>query len=225
MPQDRPKPALFNGSFLQNGPLGGPALILAHGAGAPMDSPFMEIMAGLLGQLGICAYRFEFSYMAGRREGATKRPPPNMDVLIEEYARAMETVCRYPLFIGGKSMGGRVATKVAAEPGLMPIPAGVVCLGYPFHPPGKPEKLRIAHLNELRCDALVVQGERDQFGNRSEVEGYLLGERIRLVWIPDGNHGLEPRKRSGHSFEDNCRRAADAIATFIRRTLESQDVK
>ena len=92
---------------------------------------------------------------------------------------------------------------------------GLICLGYPFHPPGKPERLRTAHLEEITCPALICQGERDPFGTKDEVAGYALSPAIGLEWLPDGNHDLAPRKASGHTKDGNWRAAAEAISGFV----------
>jgi predicted alpha/beta-hydrolase family hydrolase len=99
------------------------------------------------------------------------------------------------LVIGGKSMGGRIASMVADEAGVR----GLVCLGYPFHPPGRPEKLRTKHLENLATPALIVQGTRDQFGTKEDVAGYSLSESIRVAWIEDGDHSYKPRASSGRT--------------------------
>jgi hypothetical protein len=177
----------------------GPAratLLLAHGAGAPMTSPWLEGMASLLAARGIAVARFELAYMAARRRGARK-PPPRAEKLVDEY-RAVIAVLEQervqgPLLIGGKSMGGRVASLLADELYREHRIAGLVCLGYPFHPPGKPEQLRTAHLEGLVCPALIVQGERDPFGTRADVAGYALSSSIRLAWIAGGDHDLAPK--------------------------------
>ena len=109
-------------------------------------------------------------------------------------------------------MGGRIASMVADDLGVR----GLVCLGYPFHPPGRPEKLRTAHLEGLQTPTLIVQGERDSFGKPDEVRMYPLSKTIRVVWVPDGDHSLKPRKRSGHTEEENLETAADAIAGFVK---------
>jgi predicted alpha/beta-hydrolase family hydrolase len=118
------------------------------------------------------------------------------------------------LFIGGKSMGGRVATLIADDLFREHRIAGCVCLGYPFHPPKKPDDLRTAHLQRLTCPTLIVQGERDPFGTESEVEHYGLSSTITLHWATDGDHDLAPRKSSGATHESNLEAAADAIARF-----------
>ena len=93
--------------------------------------------------------------------------------------------------------------------------AGLVCLGYPFHPPGRPEKTRTEHLADLRTPALILQGERDRFGTPGDVAGYELSASITVEWLPDGDHDLAPRKRSGRTLEQNWNDAVEAIAGFV----------
>ena len=194
-------------------PAAGPhaTLLLAHGAGAPMDSDFMTAMSDALVAHGIAVARFEFPYMARRRTEGGKRPPDRQPVLLAAFA---ETLQRMPgrCFIGGKSMGGRMASLLAAEGADV---AGVVCFGYPFHPPGKLEKTRTAHLPGLPVPMLVCQGTRDPFGTREQVEGYALGPQVSLHWLPDGDHDLKPRKASGLTHVDNIAAAARAAAAFM----------
>jgi len=196
-------------------------ILLAHGAGAPMDSPFMEEFARRLARVGVSVVRFEFPYMQERRTLGRKRPPDRQPVLLECWR---EAVSRYahaqPLFIGGKSMGGRMATVLASEE--LPV-KGVVALGYPFHPPGKPDRLRTDHLAQMRSPALVVQGERDPFGRRDEVSHYMLPPFLQVCWIPQGDHDLQPPKRSGLPYEENLALAATAVKEFIEKCL-GQDV-
>jgi predicted alpha/beta-hydrolase family hydrolase len=201
-------------------------LILAHGAGAPMTSPFMDAMAALLAQRDIRVTRFEFAYMAARREGARK-PPPKAERLAAEYRAVVEAVsqklgAKQRLFIGGKSMGGRVASLIADELYGERIISGCVCLGYPFHPPKKPDNLRTAHLKGLACPTLIVQGERDPFGPRNEVEGYKLSRSITYHWATDGDHDLAPRKSSGATHDGNLEAAVDAIAAFCRNNVRKR---
>jgi hypothetical protein len=189
--------------------------LCAHGAGAAMDSPFLEIFAGLLADRGIATLRFEFAYMAARRQGGSRKPPPKAERLMDEYRAAVASVpTGPPLLIGGKSMGGRVGSLVAGELHGDGHIAGLVCLGYPFHPPKKPDQLRTAHLAELACPTLIVQGERDPFGSRSEVEAMTLSPAIRFHWAGDGDHDLGPRGGSGFTRKGNLAAAADAVAMF-----------
>jgi predicted alpha/beta-hydrolase family hydrolase len=189
-------------------------LILAHGAGAPMDSEFMNEMAQHLAAEGVSVMRFEFPYMAQRRTGGGKRPPNQQAQLLdcwrETYARLRPHVAGR-LAIGGKSMGGRMASLIAEELHT----DALVCLGYPFHPAGKPEKTRVAHLTDLKTPALIVQGERDALGSREEVEGYELSAAIRLHWIPTANHDLKPLKSAGVSHAQCLQACARSIAEFL----------
>ncbi len=200
----------------------GPAkalLLLAHGAGAGMDSAFLDAMSDLLGARKISCLRFEFAYMAARRADGKRRPPPRVDRLADEFKQAVRLAERrnrsaLPLLIGGKSMGGRVASLITDELFAAGRIAGLVCLSYPFHPPRKPEKLRTAHLETLSCPTLIVQGTRDPLGNSTDVAGYTLAPSIQVAWIEDGDHDLIPRKRSGRSADDAWSEAADSIANF-----------
>jgi len=194
--------------------------VCAHGAGAGMETPFLTAIAGLLAERGVTTYRFEFGYMAARRQGARK-PPPRAERLTDEYRAVVAALpAGVPLIIGGKSMGGRVASLVADELYREQRIVGLACLGYPFHPPKKPEQLRTAHLTVLRCPALIAQGERDPFGARAEVASYGLSPAIQVHWAGDGDHDLAPRGGSGFTRKGNLARAADAIAKFAKRALE-----
>ena len=201
--------------FLITGPPGAAVRFLcAHGAGAGMETPFLKAVAELLAERGVATYRFEFAYMAARRQGARK-PPPKAERLMNEYRAAVAAVpAGVPLIIGGKSMGGRVASMVADELYSAGRIAGLACLGYPFHPPKKPQQLRTAHLTALACPALIVQGER---GGRTEVEAYGLSPAIRFHWAADGDHDLGPRGASGFTRKGNLAAAADAIVEFATR--------
>ena len=189
-------------------------LILAHGAGAPMDSPFMQQMSERLVSRGVAVWRFEFAYMAERRINGRKRPPNPQPQLLEQWRAVYQSVRQQTagrLAVGGKSMGGRMASLLADE---LAVDA-LVCLGYPFHAAGKPEKPRVAHLADLRTQALIVQGERDALGGRDRVAGYLLSPAIRLHWLEAADHDLKPLKRSGFTHEDHLDTAADAVAAFL----------
>ena len=194
-------------------------LLLAHGAGAGMETGFLNQMTDLISARGIRVLRFEFGYMASRRTTGKKKPSPKAETLAGEYRAAVAAAHAVGvagrLAIGGKSMGGRVASLVADELSAAGQVAALVCLGYPFHPPGMPEKTRTAHLVALACPALIVQGERDPFGSSAEVAGYTLSAKIELAWIGDGDHDLGPRGSSGFTRKGNLATAADAVATFL----------
>ncbi len=202
--------------FLFDGPEGaGVTVLLAHGAGAAMDSPALTAVARALAGRGLRVARFEFGYMAGRRSDR-RRPPPRAETLIPEYRAAVEALAAPGrLVIGGKSMGGRVASMLADELHAAGLIAGLVCLGYPFHPPGRPEQLRTGHLAGLRTPALICQGTRDPFGSREEVAGYALSDRIEILWLEDGDHDLRPRKAvSGFTAADHLATVAARVAAW-----------
>lgn len=195
-------------------------VLLAHGAGAPMDSPFMQAMAHGLAKHGWRVVRFEFPYMARRRTSGQKAAPDRLPRLQEAFCEqvALEASGK-PLIIGGKSMGGRVASTIADAQAARGV-IGCLCLGYPFHPPGKPQNLRTEHLAELQTPTLIVQGERDSFGRREEVEGYALAPTIALHWMLAGDHSFKPTRSSGFSEAEHWATAAAAADGFIRRLLQ-----
>ena len=166
--------------------------------------------------------RFEFAYMASRRTDAGRRPPPRADKVMPEFVAAVDDLgpTNGPLFIGGKSMGGRVASMVADSLFDAGRIAGLVCLGYPFHPPGNLDQLRTKHLVGLKTPALICQGTRDEFGTREEVTRYDLSPAIELVWLEDGDHDLKPRKAiSGFSAADHLTTMAASVAAWTKRIV------
>jgi predicted alpha/beta-hydrolase family hydrolase len=184
-------------AFLFDGPENADlVLALTHGAGAAMDSPFMA------------------SFAEGLRRADGKRRPPNPPAALRACWLAAIEALGGPgrLVIGGKSMGGRIASLLADEAGVR----GLVCLGYPFHPAGRPDKTRTEHLAALATPTLIVQGSRDALGDRDEVAGYTLSPAIRLVWLEDGDHGFKPRKTSGRSERQNWDEGIAAVADFMR---------
>ena len=190
-------------------------LALAHGAGAPMDSPFMEAFAGGIAAAGVPVVRFEFPYMQRKRTVGRGGPPDASAVLRAAWAEVIaaldaEGISRRSLLIGGKSMGGRIASMVADDEGVL----GLVCLGYPFHPAGRPAVQRVQHLAMLATPALFVQGTRDALGSADDVKGYTLSRAIRFHWIADGDHNLKPRKLSGVSEAEAWAEAIAAVAAF-----------
>ena len=183
--------------------------IFAHGAGAPMRTPWMTRIARGLAEGGIRVVRFEFPYMAAKKKAPDREP-----VLLESWRDAIREQGDRVIFIGGKSMGGRIATMVADEMKVR----GVVVFGYPFHPPGNPEKLRTKHLETLVTPALILQGARDTFGAEEEVKRYKLSRSIRVEFIEDGDHSLKPRAASGVTEADNIARAVATATKFIKTT-------
>ena len=209
---------------LIDGPVDAPAaVLLAHGAGAPMDSPFMAVIAMGLADKGWRVVRFEFPYMARMREIGRRQGPDRMPVLQEAFRQQvrLETTAKpdRPLFIGGKSMGGRVASLLIDELADSDGVRGCLCLGYPFHPPGKPLTLRTEHLASLQTPTLILQGERDTFGKREEVESYALSPRVQVEWIPSGDHSFKPTKSSGLSEAQNWATAIERCDGVLRELL------
>lgn len=198
-------------------------IILAHGAGAPMDSPFMEMLSEALAGQGIESVRFEFPFMVKRREDGKKRPPDRQPVLLDAFeeqvslARA-ELGSGVPLLVGGKSMGGRMATLLAAL-GCEGVD-GVVCYGYPFHPPGKLGRWRTEHLEQVRLPLLVVQGTRDPFGKPDELKavGQIPGLN-RLCWLNGGNHDFQPLARQPERQSDLVTQAALLTRQFVEDSV------
>lgn len=200
-------------------------LILAHGAGAPMDSAFMNTVAQGVAKNGIRVWRFEFPYMCERRETGKKRPPNTQKVLLESWSEAFCEVSERlksqgdqsyeAIFIGGKSMGGRMASLLADKI----IPKGLVCLGYPFYALGKPEKPRTEHLVEILTPTLILQGTRDPMGNKQRVSEYLLSTKIDIRWMEDGDHDFKPRVKSGLTHPQNMQLANQYMTDFIVSSL------
>ena len=189
-------------------------LVLAHSAGAPMDSPFMNTIADTIAGDDVRVVRFEFPYMAARRTGGKSGAPDREPILLDSWRSVIARLGDPArLVIGGKSMGGRIASMVADEAGV----AGLVCLGYPFHPPGNPTRTRVKHLENLRTPALIVQGTRDSFGLPAEVATYKLSKQIRIVWIESGDHSLKPLARSGRTEAQNLSDAIAEVNRFIQR--------
>ncbi len=201
-------------AFLFDGPEDAPLTVaLAHGAGAGMDHPFMESIAEGLAAAGFRVARFEFPYMAARRADGRKRPPDREPVLRATVTAAVAALGPERTALAGKSMGGRIASLMADELGVRAL----VCLGYPFHAPGKPERVRAGHLAAIRTPTLILQGTRDPFGTREEVAGYRLAPRVRVHFLEDGEHSFKPRKASGRTEAGNIAAAVAEAAAFLQR--------
>lgn len=196
-------------------------VVLAHGAGAPMDTPFMDTIAAGLAAQDIRVVRFEFPYMAKRRMDGKRRGPDRMPRLLDSWRSTLATLAPAdtPTFVGGKSMGGRAAATLATDRVEAERIAGVICLGYPFHPAGKPERTRLEPLQAAILPTLIVQGERDRLGAQAEVLSYELPRRVKIDWIPDGDHSFVPRKSSGHTEPENLGRAVISVTAFVERML------
>lgn len=192
--------------------------VFAHGAGAGMDHEFMQSVAKGLAFKGIRVIRFNFPYMIKRAEDGKRRPPDRAPKLLEAYQEVIEQIDAQQLVIGGKSMGGRMASHLSEHEKV----AGVACLGFPFHPPGKPDKYKGEHLAELSKACLILQGERDTFGKREEFPAFNLSDSVSVEFIPDGDHSFKPRKSSGHTEQQNIALAVEKLAKFIKGAIDEK---
>ena len=198
-------------------------LILAHGAGAPADSTFMEELSAALEREGIGTIRFEFPYMQKRRQDGKKRPPDREPVLLEYFSGVIDRVraelgSTSLILVGGKSMGGRMASILASRRDDID---GVICFGYPFHPPGKLDRWRTAHFRDLNCPMLVLQGTRDPFGKPDELEDHQQElEAIDLRWLEGGNHDFQTLKSQPQTQSELIAQAARETRIFVDERLE-----
>ncbi|EPJ49623.1 MAG: hypothetical protein OFPI_23770 [Osedax symbiont Rs2] len=196
-------------------------LVLAHGAGMAMDHCYLQQISEQLVNCGLMVVRFEFPYMAQRRGTGKRRLPDKMPVLEQCFLDVIEEVqqrypelfsgSKNPLFLAGKSMGGRGATLIADQVAA----SAVFVYGYPFHSIKKPEVLRIEHLQQLRCEIHIFQGERDKLGNKAEVLTYPLSENVQLHWLIDGDHDLHPRVRSGFTQLQHLQSVINTVGRIV----------
>jgi predicted alpha/beta-hydrolase family hydrolase len=198
-------------------------LILAHGAGAPQTHPFMVEASRSLAARGLAVVTFNFTYMDEHRRVPDRAPVLErtwLDVI--SYVAGRDELPQ-PCVIGGKSMGGRIASHVATTArrdagDLRLVPDGLVLLGYPLHPPGRPEQRRDAHLSQLVCPALFVQGTRDAFGTPQELEPVLamLGDRATLHAVEQGDHSFAVPKAAGRARRDVLGEVWDVVAAWVK---------
>ncbi|SQD78490.1 alpha/beta family hydrolase [Moritella yayanosii] len=209
--------------LIYNGPVDGPLFVFAHGAGAPASADFMETIAKGLALQGIRVARFNFPYMQQRVDNGTRRPPERAPKLIAQYQQLIASIDQ-PMVIGGKSMGGRMASLVASDPTTDELSVnskikGIACLGFPFHPANKPETLRTAHFSLIKQAIFIAQGERDKLGTKEEVASYGLPDNIDWLWLEDGDHDLKPRVKSGFTHRAHLQKTIDNMAAFIKQVL------
>jgi len=203
-------------------------IIFAHGAGADMNHEFMEQMACLFNKANINVLRFNFPYMNKRIELGKRYPPDRMPKLVDCYKSTINHFMmndhnekKLPLFIGGKSMGSRVAATIACDGDVSKLIQGVFCLGYPFHPAKKPEKLRLEPLQKTQSPILIIQGERDTLGSQVEVAEYDISSLCQTVFLVDGDHSLKPRVKSGFTHQQHMQSAAHSIDQFIQEKVNN----
>lgn len=195
-------------------------LLFAHGAGAGHHSPFMRQFVTSLAGRGLQVLCVDFPYMQQIQETGKRRPPPPIDQTLAQFSEwyaLLGALSAMPMWVGGKSMGGRVATLLASEQAC----PGVVVAGYPFHPPKAPNKLRLDHWSAIDCPLLILQGERDPFGTHEEVAGYSLPANAQLAWLKDGDHDFKPRRFSGLTQTVLIDEATQIAASFVR--AQTQD--
>lgn len=209
--------------LIYNGPVDGPLFIFAHGAGAPASADFMETIAKGLALQGIRVARFNFPYMQQRVDNGTRRPPERAPKLIAQYQQLIASIDQ-PMVIGGKSMGGRMASLVASDPTTDELSVnskikGIACLGFPFHPANKPETLRTEHFPLIKQAVFIAQGERDKLGTKEEVASYGLPDNIDWLWLEDGDHDLKPRVKSGFTHQAHLQKTIIRMAEFIKKAL------
>lgn len=199
-----------------------PVLLYAHGAGSGGESEFNTAMRHALLGHNIQVVRFHFCYMQTLLREQKRRPPPKLDVLIDEFCAAYATLREHtaaPLFMGGKSMGARVASHAALLPCISRTLKGMVAFGFPFHAPRKPAGQRIVHLPALSAPACIIQGTRDAFGNPHDVASYTLNSATQVQWLDTACHDFKPLKRSGRTQQACIDIAAEHAHTFITRYL------
>ncbi len=197
-------------------------IIFAHGAGADMHHDFMTQITTLLNQANINVLRFNFPYMDRRAETGKRYPPDRMPKLLDCYRDVITDLhdnkkanAKLPLFIGGKSMGSRVAATLAGQDDISMLITGVFCLGYPFHPAKKLEKLRLEPLQLTQKPVLIVQGERDSLGSQLEIVDFELSHLCQYRFLADGDHSLKPRVKSGFTHQQHIKSAVQAMTAFI----------
>ncbi|MFT5706443.1 MAG: putative alpha/beta-hydrolase family hydrolase [Oceanospirillaceae bacterium] len=208
--------------LLIEGGAGSGVVILAHGAGIPMDHPFMQQVSEQLNSIGLQVVRFEFPYMAKRRSTGKKSLPDKLPVLIASFKEVISKVKNeikaqsnsktVPIYLAGKSLGGRIATIIACTEPL----AGVFVYGYPFHPINKPDRLRVEHLQDINANIYIYQGERDKLGSIDEVGTYALSHNVTVEWLTDGDHDLKPRVRSGFTQQQHMNSILSKIERIIK---------
>ncbi|HCG7135896.1 TPA: alpha/beta fold hydrolase [Vibrio parahaemolyticus] len=204
--------------WIVEGPENGPLFVFAHGAGAGMEHDFMTAVAKGLVEQGIRVVRFNFPYMVKRSEDGKKRPPDRAPKLFEAYSEVIAHFASSPVVIGGKSMGGRMASLLAEHE----LVAGIACLGFPFHPPGKSEKFKGDHLASIDKPTLILQGERDTFGKREEFDEFVFSQQVKVSFLPDGDHSFKPRKSSGHTEAGNIALAVEQLSAFINEVYSEK---
>ena len=190
-------------------------ILLAHGAGAGIEHAFLAELSRLLAGPDIEVVRFNFPYMSKRALDGKRRPPDRQPVLLDHWREMVREFAHPRLFLAGKSMGGRMAAEISDEIYCEMNAAGLLILGYPFHPPARPDRWRGEVLKQIKTPTLLLQGERDTFGSRVELADFPFSSAVLVHWLTDGDHGFKPRKSSGLCEQDNLQQAASRIRQFV----------
>lgn len=190
-------------------------ILLAHGAGAGMEHAFLAELSRLLAGPDIEVVRFNFPYMSKRALDGKRRPPDRQPVLLDHWREMVREFAHPRLFLAGNSMGGRMAAEISDEIYCEMNAAGLLILGYPFHPPARPDRWRGEVLKQIKTPTLLLQGERDTFGSRVELADFPFSSAVSVHWLTDGDHGFKPRKSSGLCEQDNLQQAASRIRQFV----------
>ncbi len=200
-------------------------ILFSHGAGAGNKHDFIVAVSEGLSKAGYNVVALNFPYMQLAYELDKRRPPNKVPSLIDHVEQELTWISEQtdlcpPIFLLGKSMGGRVSTMVDAQCSSSETKSkisGIIVYGYPFMPPGKPEKIveRMAHFEAMSCPTLIIQGERDTFGNCTTLKDIKLQEHIKLSWLNDGDHSFKPRKSSGTTESANIVTAIDLTLKFM----------
>lgn len=208
--------------FLIDGPDDAEAtILLGHGARMPMDAPWMGLMTARLIRSGLRVVRFEFSYMAARRDGLQVEPM-GVDELMGEYRAAIfNASVEGRLIIGGKSMSAGIATMVADEFYERGALAGVLCFGMPFHDAGRPEIFHAGNLADIKAPVLIVQGTHDPMGNRQTLTDVALSDGVEMIWVEGGNHDLGPQMGAG-SLDANLALVAGQAGLWAGRLISTE---
>jgi predicted alpha/beta-hydrolase family hydrolase len=192
------------------------AVLLAHGAGADMNAATLTTVADALADAKVPSLRFDFPYRAAGRRAPDR--PPVLEAAVRAAAAELTQRTKLPaarLVLGGRSMGGRICSMVVADPDVPAL--GLVLLGYPLHPPGKPEKLRVEHFGRLHVPALFVSGTRDAFGSPTELKQQTKKLRgpVTFHWVETGDHAFKPLKSSGATVGSVLADVAHAVVQFV----------
>jgi hypothetical protein len=186
-------------------------IILAHSAGESMSSEFMNYFSENLSDIGFYCIRFQFPFMTKQVKEEKKYPPDKLQILVNTWNSVLKIFDRKKIIIGGKSMGGRVATLIADSQNVN----GVIALGYPFISTTGNIKNRIEHLKNIKTPTLICQGENDKLGKKEFIDKLQLSKNIKLHWIKESNHSLVPLKRSGKTSKECWNECIIEIKNFV----------